>query len=320
MIFLDVFLSATKILTIILFSILIPFFVFAVTLIGNAVLVSREKESREKELESHSVEEQIKEVEQELEALTKEKHSSAYSRLRSLRRRKKQSRFQIKQIEFKYSVLRIPESVIYIGICFFITLLLNEFAVANKEYFMVYLYSTILSLLFLGIGIAKLYRCLRLIQEVSMTSEDFQTRKLTNAFYDALTRHSRVSLGIKFSNRFPCFCRKNEALTLNFEVSIDEGHNVAKNAKIRFFIPAAFTILNQQSERLMLFSDPNNTLGARTNCIQIDMGDINVDTVTPGSIQLNSPDRSGKYSLAYWLSADGFSNPNKKLDIEILPG
>jgi len=165
------------------------------------------------------------------------------------------------------------------------------------------------------VGIYRLCRCLLLVQEVSIASEEFQTKKLVEAFKTALKLHEKEKeeeLSIEFRDTFPYTCSRNTELEINFLVWLKKG-KIARQAEVWFYVPDGFGLISPSEEKS--WRQNNNFIVPNIRTIKINLGNISTGPSTPGSLKIKSPNVAGKYFLMYLLLAEGYFSSRKQIEV-----
>jgi ABC-type multidrug transport system fused ATPase/permease subunit len=301
-----------------LLGVMIPFFFFAVTLLGNAIERAKKEESKTKEQERKDFDIKINNIENKIKAAKETGDSSELEKqLEELKINKKKFNAQLKRIRKKYSLLRFKESIIYPGSCFILAILLNEVAKIYEKNIVISILLWLFSIIAIVIGVYRLCRCLILIQEVSITSEEFQTKKLIEAFKTALMLHEKgkeVELLIEFRDIvFPYTCNKNNDIEIKFRIKLKKG-KIARKTEVWFYIPDEFVLLppNDKSWR-----QANDFVVPNIRTVKVVLGDINIGINSPGSIKLRAPNMSGDFFVMYILRAEGYVSNREQVKIVV---
>lgn len=306
--------SITSTVAITLLSIIVPFFIFAVTLLGNAIERAKEEASKTKEQERKDFNIKINDIENKIKTAKETRDSTDLEQqLEELKKNRKKFNNQLKNIQRKYSLFSFKESVIFPAGFFILAILLNEVAKIYEKSTKVSISLWILAIVAMGIGIYRLCQALKLVQEVSITSEEFQIKKLVQAFKIALSSHEKEKeeeLTIEFRDIvFPYNCKKNLDLEIKFRIKLKKG-KVAKNTEVWFYIPDEFVLLSPNDKFWRQTSDfvvPN----IRT--IKVELGNVNIGINNPSSIRLRTPNIAGEFFIMYILKAEGYISNREQL-------
>jgi len=289
-----------------LFTITIPIFTFAITLLGNAIEKAKNDETKINEDWITGKNERIKNIQNTSKSLNLKEGDEHYDRLRKeIEEIEKERDFLkrgIKKIKEKYSYLSFKKSVLYPDIFFLCGIFLNEYALFSKSnYFVAFLFWAV-SVFFIGLGIFLLCKCLLIIEEVSATSDEFQIKKMTEAFKKALLEDRKIDLAIDFSKiEFPYKCKVNKQITIPFTIRLCVG-SVAKEILVWFQLSDEFDVLSLAK---------NNS----SRCM-VKMGNLSLGLSSEKSIKV-IPRKVGRYFISHSLSAEGYSGKWEKT-IEII--
>ncbi|NVM56096.1 MAG: hypothetical protein HWN66_20535 [Candidatus Helarchaeota archaeon] len=304
--------STTNTIAITLLAIIIPLFILAVSLLGNAIERAKEEKTKTEEEQRKDTDAKISNIENKIgEARETGDTTELETELEKLKQSKKESEAQIKKIQKKYSLLEFKKSVLHPGGFFILAIILNELA---QIYFKVSTVFWVGSILAIVKGSYRLCRCLILAQEVAVTSEEFQTKKLVEAVRSALDLHDKAKLAeleLSFMGiDFPHKCKKDTEIKIMFRVLLKKGI-VARKSIVYFFIPDGFEpIYPGESWR-----QPKEASLPNIRTISVELGDINVGIGTPGMIKIRTPKISGEYELIYHLCAEGYYGQREKVGI-----
>ena len=175
--------ETTSTISITLLSVIVPFFIFAITLLGNAIEKAKEEESKIKKQEQENFNNQIKDIENKIKTSKETGDSTELEKqLEKLKKNREKSNIQLKNTQKKYSLLNFKKSVVFPGSFFILAILFNESAKIYMESSKISISLWILAVVAISTGIYRLCQSLRLVQEVGITSEEFQTKKFTHAF------------------------------------------------------------------------------------------------------------------------------------------
>lgn len=308
--------STTGTISITLLVITMPLFIFAVSLLGNAIERAKEEKTKAKEQQRKDAEVKITDIENKIKEAKKTRDTTGLlAELEELKRKKEQSKTQLKRIQKKYSLLEFKKCVLYPGGFFILAIILNELA---QIYFKVSTVFWIGSIFAIVNGGYRLCQCLILAQEVAITSEEFQTKKLVEAFREALSLHEKaklIELYLKFRGiTFPYTCKKNTKIKLDFQVGIKKGA-IARKTEVWFYVPDGFGLISPAEANSWPQSEDFVVPKIRTVCKEL--GDISKGIAIPESIIIMSPNISGDYLLMYKLYAEGYSGDREQVKIVV---
>ena len=300
-----------------LIGISVAVFVFAVTLLGDAIERARKEESKAKDAERKEYELKINNLENKIK-LAKESGDpkSLKIELQVLLKNKENFEDLLKKIQHKYSLLTFKKCVIFPVAFFIIAILLSEIGNIYQINYISFL-AWLLSLFSIVVGSKRISESLILVEEISSTSEEVKHGKLIMAFKSALTAHEKdkeIELTLSFRDiEFPHECDKNSEITIKFGVELQKG-NFAKNAKVYFYIPDGFVLINPPE--LKSWRQNSKFVVPNIRTIKNELGDINVGLITRSFITINAPDSNGEYFVFYTLLADGYCSEKKKIGIK----
>jgi len=176
----------------------------------------------------------------------------------------------------------------------------------------------ILAIVFICCGIFRVIKALRLVQEISLINEEFQIKKMSTAFSNALIGHDKSKepeLDISFRDiSLPIRTKINTNLTINFRVKLTNGSYV-EDVYVWFYVPDGFVLIkpseNESWRQGADFTIPN----IRT--VKVHMGKVSIGPYTPGNINLQTPSVCGEYILIYKIFGTGYQTKDRE-EIKII--
>jgi hypothetical protein len=171
------------------------------------------------------------------------------------------------------------------------------------------------SALALGWACFRIYRSLKVIQEVAVTTEEAQFKREAEALETALERQEekkRPKLEVKsIKPKSPIKLKPSEEKTIEIKVNLIQG-DVGKAVEVYFFsregvdFPESATWCQSESS-------------ARPEAIttKVALGDIRRGIFHPFDIIIKAPPKARHCTVEYRLICDGFRGDIKKFDIEI---
>jgi hypothetical protein len=305
-------------LTITLITILIPVFVFAVSLLGRAI----EKSSEEAKTKENNLKIKVSETSKKLkEASDKIRETTKTDQLeKEIRNYKKDIKKYEKEIK---SIRRIPEHltvggcIIKPGICFLIAFLLSNIVKSSpnitfKSVHISLIPLNIISLILVLLGFLILYQCLKVIQEISLTTEQAQLQRTIDAFETALQQHEErklPKLDLFFKDKKPPFIfNKASKNSISCSIYLKYG-DVASDCEVRFLFPEAFKCL-----RLRTISSDEPGYIEVIN----EFGNLKKGLQHPVNLEIETPNVTGKFTVKYYLFCEGFSSNPENFEIEVI--
>jgi hypothetical protein len=306
--------STTSTIAITLLAIIIPLFILAVSLLGNAIERAKEEKTKAEEQERKDTEVRINDIENKIkEAKETGKTDELGTELGKLKRTKKETEAKIKRIQKKYSLLEFKKCVLYPGGFFILAIILNEVAQIYFKFSTVFWVGSILGIVS---GSYRLCKCLMLAQEVAVTSEEFQTRRLIEAFRKALNLHEEaklIELGLQFRYvTFPYTCKKNTEIEFHFRVALLRG-TMGRNIRVWFFVPDGFGLISPPEATS--WRQPEDFVIPNIRTVIINIGDLTQGVHAARTIRLRSPNISGEYLLIYNLVAEAYFKDRQQVNI-----
>lgn len=225
---------------------------------------------------------------------------------------------QVKNIRNKYSLIELKRSILFPASFFILSILANEI---TRVYFSPPIIAPIfwiLSVLFLSIGIFRLFQSLSLVQEVSVSSEALQIKKMTEAFSVALEAHDKKKqeeLAFTFRNiEFPYKGKPEEELTINFGVSLKKGR-IVENVAVWFFVPDEFGLISPAEDKS--WRQPSEFVVPNIRTVKVVMGRVSTGPVMVGTLKIKCPHAEGEFFLLHTVYGDGCENKRSEAKIII---
>lgn len=312
--------SLTTSISIALLSVIIPFFIFAVTLLGNTIDRKKDEETRIKEQERNEFDAQISDLQNRINAAKESgKSDDLEIKLKEIQDKKKKFTSQVKKNQKKYSLLKFRESVLFPGGLFLLAILINEAAKIYSGYNILSFLLWIISLLAIFSGVYRMCKCLILIEEVVILSEELQTKRLSQSWISALTtieKEKQEELNLQFKDiTFPYVCEKNTDLIINFRVKIAKG-KIAKKAHVWFYIPDGFELISPpENDTKNVWRQKNDHKPPLIRTVNIDLGDVSIGPAVPRYLKIKTPSTEGEYIIVYTLYAEGYSSDKQQVKI-----
>lgn len=311
--------DATFLIALALFGVVIPIFTLSISLIGHAVERSRQKVAQrraeaEKELLSEKESLEIKLIESKNKSIIEEvkKIELELDKLKKSRRKFEKDSFAIIK---RYDRIKFRESVLIPGFLFLCTMVYSLYAkICNLPG--IALLSWIFSLIFVSVGIFKICKSLNVIQEIGLSSDEYQQEKMYEAIYRAFKTHEEdesTIVQIEFEKitkpfKFP----KSSEIEIKFNLDLMQG-KIAKDTKVLFILSKEFDFPKSQQKwnQDTNFTIPN---GIST---QHAIGNVRRGVKALDSIIIKTPSQEGKYKMEYDITSEEF-HKREIIDIEII--
>lgn len=303
-----------------LLGVTIPVFIFAVTLLGNAINKAQQEENKAKEQEEKDFELKITDLENKINAAKETRNSSQLeSQLKIILADRKKFNKQVKTIRNKYSLIELKKCILFPASFFILSILTNEITSVYFSPPAIAPIFWILSVSFLSIGIFRLFKSLSLIQEVSVSSEELQMKKMTEAFSIALEAHDKKKqeeLAITFRDiDFPYKAKPDEELTINFRVGLKKGRIVG-NVAVWFFVPEEFGLISPAVDKS--WRQGSDFVPPNIRTVKVEIGRVSIGPYTPRTLKIKCPHAEGEYFLLYKIYGDGCES--EKTEAKIIIG
>jgi len=310
----------TMLLDVALLAIVVTIFVLAVSMLGRAI---EEAGRKQKEIERQKAEELESLIKKVTSKLKKTKTPSEVDKLqKDLAKYKKdvgKLEKALKQADDSYRPLTVVGCVLYPSV-----FTLSSFALAGGARYA----TTIpigwlghllwgLSLIALVVVLFRVYHGLKAVQEVAITSEEAQNKKLVKALTIALSEHDQSKQPtyiLQFQDMQPPFSfTKDIDVDIKYNVTLTKG-TIAKGLEIWFFTPEGFAFPKEHTWKQQAdYSPIPNALTATQR-----ESELKYNQATVKTIRIKTPSESGKFKCAYRLYCEGFSGKLEYFDIEVI--
>jgi uncharacterized membrane protein len=306
-----------------LLAIVITVFVFAVSLLGRALeaavkseneKLAERKENNAKEMASIKKEIEKAEAKGEIpKGLTR--------RLEQLEKKDKKFGRELAKIRRAPKLLTVKGGIIPPGVSLLVALILSGVAwyfwyLSTTQIFiwMVWIepvFIWIVSLVAILYSIFRIYKSLRAVERVAITSEEAALKKTVEAFKMAqkeLEEEKKLKLEMRFEDARPPFTVKAKSeMLIKINVGVTKG-DVARNAVVAFWAPSVFK-----------FPDSPESLpsGNYPSCVStsISLGDIIRPAWRTRRIKLKVPSQPSSYTMAYRLFCEGFDSDYQEFEV-----
>ena len=306
-------------LSIALLTITVSIFVFALSLLGRGI--EEAKEEQKKVQSEH--EEEIKRIKDEIGKIVVKKGLEGLAQdlrksIKTLIKSKKEAKRKLKYAR-RYESLDLQESVVVPALFFLGAFFWSIFAkILAETAHTIWVYPCSgFSLLLLFLGSFRIYKCLKIIQEVTITTHKAYLKETAEAFRSVLEEQEekkRPKLELKFTGRQPPFSfQKDSEEEISFFIRLTRG-DIAKNTEVHFFIPPGnfeFPGKRTWSQTLPGVSLPNYLTTS------LKYGYLRKGLWKPGKIKVKIPSVIGRFTLVYRLYCDGFVTDYQKFDVEV---
>lgn len=303
-----------------LLGVIVPVFIFAVTLLGSAITKAQQEESKAKGQEKKDFDLKITDLENKIKAAKETGDSSGLeTQLKEILANRKKFDRQLKAIRRKYSLIGLKGSILFPASFFILSILSNEITTVYSSPAIIAPISWLLSLSFLSAGIFRLLQSLSLVQEISVSSEELQMKKMAEAFSVALEVHDekkQEELVITFKDiNFPYKGNPEEELTIHFRVSLKKGRMV-DNVAVWFYVPDEFVLISPPERDSWRQAQDFVVPNIRT--VKVAIGRVSIGPYTSGKLKIKCPQTEGDYFLMYKIFGDGYVS--ERSDAKIIVG
>jgi len=319
----DVIYNATLLVSITFLSLVVPVFVFSVSLLGQALEnTRREREDAERE-KQRELDLKIEELKSELEEAKRPGGVSGISKLSAkINKLKKERKNAIRKIERTSRALTVRGAVLLPGAFFMAAVgscagaralrTLAVFSCSVTWGLVLWLFA----LGFLGIGLFHFRRTLGVVQLVAVGSEQTAYRKMVAAFKQAQKEGEEQhlpKLKFRWKEEQPFVLSVGETRKLPFVVNLVSGHS-AENVEVWF-------VASPEVEFPNVFSWPQepaqgDIAGLTTTIVKF--GETLIpDTTYRRSIEIQAPHEEGTFKLLVQIKCIGFSGTRQTFAIRV---
>ena len=233
-------------------------------------------------------------------------------------KRKEKYQQALKGTVGRYIPLTVKGSVLYPGLLFLISLAFTGAAryliTIPVTWASLFLWS--LSLIALVSGCYLVYRCLKVIQSIAVTTEETQFKKMVEALGTALETHEKAkstNLFIVFKGKkLPLQLKCNTQNEIRFNILLAQG-NAATEVEAWFFAPKGFDFPNldtwYQGDE---WSPLPSAITAKLDCENMKRG-----ISYTHSISIKTPPEAAKYRLYYRLYCAEFHGEHQEFEINV---
>ena len=302
-----------------LLAIVITIFVFAVSLLGRAMEAAAKSE-QEKLAERR--ENNAKEIAAIKEEMEKAEASGQIPRgltrkLKKLEKRDKKFDKELGKIRRAPELLTVKGGVVPVGASLLGALILASAAwyLSNIQIFIsiVPVLVWILALAAIVYSISRIYRCLRVIESVAITSEQAallrETEALKRTFKELEEERKPELLLIFKGKKFPLHVKADSEVSLPLILSITKG-DFAEGVKVYIGAPPGFDFPRQDTHTMPSDHDYPNYIYMIWN-----VGELIKGLTSRMTITIKSPPTLGSFNMIYYIFCRGFRTEPTELEI-----
>lgn len=305
----DIIYQLTFYLALALLAILITVFVFAVSLLGRALETAardeREKLTERKESNAKTMVAIKKDID-EAEAKG-DIPVGLIQKLKELKRKEKKYSKELKRIRKAPELLTVEGGVVPPGAALLIALVLSGWAWGIADVGTKYAPITLwlIGLVAVGFSIVCIYKSLKIIESVAITSEAEAERRLTRAVKGAwleVEEEKKPELQLEWKGQHPPFHMKVKSeITIQFILRLRKG-DIARHSEIYFTAPQGFKFPDARQMLPPLGEEYINYVAASVDCQDILKGKYYLK-----EIKLKAPSQPKCYPIIYSLGCEGFN-------------
>jgi len=309
------------VLAVMLLGVTIPVFIFTVAFLGSAIERAKQEEKRAKDKQDQDFQLKINHLENKVKALKESGDSSQLeSQLKEIKKMRRLHNKQIKTIKGKYAALEFHHSILLPGVGFLLAMLFSHTSGLNSLNVYLRISFWLAALGSITFGVFKIARSLLLAQEISSTSEELQSKRMTDAYKAALVafkKETEEQLAVVFRNiSFPLTCKPLTEITIDFRVVLTQG-KIAHTVELWFFVPDGFELLSPPESDSWKQGDDFVVPNIRT--IKRGLETIRRGIKGSSSVKFKTPSVAGTYFILYKITSDEYLGDRKQLELVVEP-
>lgn len=303
------------ILSIALLAVIVTIFIFAASLLREAIPQALEKQREIAGEHNKEFEVTIADMQKALDAA---RGTGGFGELEKkfheYGRKRKQFEKASKRIEKKYQLLKTRGGVVYPAAVLLLALALaGSVQLVTALVWQGVLFG--LSILAVGWVCYRIYEIALVVQSIATTPED-AVDKTREAFEKALEIHEerkRPKLRIEFTDpKHPFRFKPSSERVMQFVLDVEQG-DVGRSAELFFYVPEGFEFPGQKTWRRRAdYSDFPNAITT-----MLELGDLKSSIYYTKSLTIKAPSKADVYHCAYSLHCEGFTTGLKEFDIEV---
>jgi len=315
--------DATLLLSIAFLSLVVPVFVFSVSLLGQALESARREREEAEKVKRRELELKIKELENELDEAKRTTDVSGISKLSTqINKLEKEKKNALRKIERTSRALTVRGAVLLPGSFFMAAVgscagaralcTLAVFGLSVTWGLVLWLFA----LGFLGIGLFLFWRTLGVIQLVAVRNEETAHRRMVAAFKQAqkeVEEERLPELKFRWTEEQPFVLSVGETRKLPFGVSLVKG-NSAEHVEVWFFASPEVEFPDAQSWAQS--PGKGDIAGLTTTIIKFNETLIRGTDYTR-SIEIQAPHEEGTFELLVETKCIGFSGTRQTFAIRV---
>jgi hypothetical protein len=314
---------ATLLVSITFLSLVVPVFVFSVSLLGQA-LESAQSEREEAERKNQcELERKIEELKGSLDKAKRTSDMTDISKLTTkINKLKKAKKNALRKIERTSRALTVRGAVLVPGACFVAAVgscagaralrTLAAFSSSVTWGLVLWLFG----LGFLGIGLFLFRRTLGVVQLVAVGSEETAHRRMIAAFKQAqkeVDEERLPKLKFQWKEEQPFVLSAGETRNLSFAVTLVNGYS-AENVQVWFFASPQVEFPNTSSWPQ---ESGKGAISGLTTTIVKFKETVMQDTYYSRSIEIQAPQEEGSFELLVQTECIGFRDTRQKFAIRV---
>lgn len=282
-------------------AVTIPVFIFAVTLLGNAIARAREEEERTRLEKEQEFTIRVNDLQNKIESLRVSGDSSQLeSELKRMKEGQRKFAKEVERIREKYSRLHFAQCVLIPGGLFLasaVLSLVSKLMTFSTQAVPIW----VVSVCCLGFGIYRLSLSLMLVQEISASSEELVAKRMTDAVKAGLTaferdREAELELIFK-SPAFPYTCKPATEIEIDLLVKLIKG-KAAHGVEIFAFLPDEFGLVDPAKNEAWQQPSDDSPIPSIWTVVK-SVGEVHAYVLQHVFFKVKSPKVAGTFNLFF---------------------
>lgn len=308
----------TFFLALTLLAIVITVFVFAVSLLGRAVEAAAESESDKLAERKEDNAKQMAAIKKEIEEseASGQIPKGLIHRLKKLEKRDEKFEKELSKIKRAPELLTVRGAVVHPGISLGIALVFTGLAwyLSSLAIPTVPVIIWILGLAAIGYSISRIYKSLRVVESVAITSEEAALIREKEALKMAFREHEEAKkpkLELMFEGKeFPLHVKADSEVKLTLMIHMLKGDS-AEDVSVHFAIPPSFDFPHEKDTTTLApdsgYPDYVDVLWQKEKVIR--------GLVYRRRLTIKTPPTADRFNFVYWIFCKGFRTEPTELEI-----
>ena len=305
-------------------AVLLPLYVLAVSLLGRAIGIAKSQERKNRIAQQERAEAVTAEAKEALtEALDVGKNKELRTQLKRAENDEKKATRQTRRVSKRYGLLRLWPCVGFPGILLASAAILSAAAcgfgspsagIGGQNWLSTLFWGVSLALIVAAV--ARLYLALRIVQEVSLSSDEIAMQRNVEALKAALIafeEEKRPELKLDWLDpTLPLSAEASSDIRLAYAVALTRGE-VARTTSVFVYAPPGFEFPGKRATPQL----PNHPVVPDYIMHESTIGDVLNAVKRRSGVTLKCCKEAGQFKLYYQIICEGFSTSYEEIPIEI---